>query len=107
MENPNVTDAEIMWDWIRAHGTPLYDTFWMLQGMREYKIIYGKSLEEELDERKIVDMVRFKRLVQEEFKKTTFHYGHPYLNSATVAGVIRIVLKKYTSNIEKMGQVSN
>jgi hypothetical protein len=96
LENPNVTDPEIMWDWIRAYGTPLYDTFWIIQGMKEYKIIYGKSFEEELDEREIADMTRFKGLVQEEFKKTAFHYGHPYLNSATVAGVIRIALKKYT-----------
>ncbi|ADY57466.1 HNH nuclease [Syntrophobotulus glycolicus DSM 8271] len=95
LENPNVTDPEIMWDWIRAYGTSFYDAFWMLQGIKEYQIIYGRSFEEELKEQKIDDEERFKRLFQEEIKKTTFHYGHPYLNSATIAGVMRIILKKY------------
>lgn len=95
LENPNVTDPEIMWDWIRAYGTPFYDTFWMLQGMKEYEIIYGKSFKEELKEQKIDDEKRFKELFQEQIEQTTFHYGHSYLNSATIAGVIRMVLKKY------------
>mgnify|MGYP000929354858 CR=1 FL=1 len=95
IENPNVTDPEIMWDWIRAYSTPLYDTFWLLQGLKEYETIYGRSFEEELKKRKIEDEERFKILFQEEMKKTTYHYGHPYLNSATIAGIIRIALKKY------------
>ncbi|MEG6523623.1 HNH endonuclease [Desulfotomaculum sp. 1211_IL3151] len=28
LENPNVSDPEIMWDWLRADGTSFYDTFW-------------------------------------------------------------------------------
>lgn len=95
LENPNVTEPEIMWDWIRAYGTPFYDTFWILQGMKEYKIIYDKSFEEELKEREIDDIEKFTRLFQDELKKTTFHYSHPYLNSATIAGVMRIAFKKY------------
>lgn len=95
LENPNVTDPEIMWDWIRAYGTPFYDTFWILQGMKEYKFIYGKSFEEEWKEREIDNIEKFTKLFNEELKKTTFHYGHSYINSATIAGVMRIVLKKY------------
>lgn len=95
LENPNVTDPEITWDWIRAYGTPFYDTFWAIQGAKEYEFIYHKSLEEEFEARNINDMDKFKEIFKEEIKKTTFHYGHPYLNSATLAGVIRIALKKY------------
>lgn len=84
-----------MWDWIRAYGTPFYDAFWVIQGAKEYEFIYHKSLEEELEARNINDMDKFKKIYKEEIKKTTFHYGHPYLNSATLAGVIRIALKKY------------
>ena len=36
LDNPNVADPEIMWDWLRAYGVPLYDTFWTIQGMDEY-----------------------------------------------------------------------
>lgn len=95
LENPNVADSEIMWDWIRAYGTPLYDTFWILQGVKEFEFLYGKPFEEELKELKINDQKRFEMLFQEEMKKTTFHYGHPYLNSATIAGILKIVIKKY------------
>ena len=28
LDNPNVADPEIMWDWLRAYSVPLYDTFW-------------------------------------------------------------------------------
>ena len=51
LDNPNVADPEIMWDWLRAYGVPLYDTFWTIQGMDEYKKIYGVSVMEEFRSR--------------------------------------------------------
>lgn len=95
LENPNISDPEIMWDWLRAYGTSFYDTFWVIQGMKEYEIIYHKSLEEEFIVGKIDDFNKFNKIVQEQMKKTTFHYGHPYLNKATMAGVFRMALKNY------------
>ncbi|ENK0837713.1 HNH endonuclease [Clostridium botulinum] len=95
LENPNVTDPEIMWDWLSAYGTTFYDTFWAIQGIKEYEFIYNKSLKEEFEVRNIKDINKFKEIVTEQIEKTTFHYGHPYLNSATLAGVIRSALKKY------------
>lgn len=95
LENPNVTDPEIMWDWLRAYGTSFYDTFWAIQGMKEYDFIYHKSLEEEFKIRKIEDFDRFNKILKEKMKKTTFHYGHPHLNKATMAGVFRMALKMY------------
>ncbi|MNI55233.1 HNH endonuclease [compost metagenome] len=95
LENPNVTDPAIMWDWLRAYGTAFYDTFWLLQGIKEYEFIYKKSLNEELKERNITDVNKFSEIFKEQIQQTTFHYGHPYLNAATCAGVIRISLKKY------------
>ncbi|MBU5438383.1 hypothetical protein KQI42_10205 [Tissierella sp. MSJ-40] len=52
-------------------------------------------MEEECKARNIDDINKFKKIVIEQLQKTAFHYGHPYLNSATLAGVFRIVLKKY------------
>ncbi|WP_291583172.1 hypothetical protein [Clostridium sp. UBA6640] len=48
-----------------------------------------------MEARNINHMDKFKEIFEEEIKKITFHYGHPYLNSATLAGVIRMALKKY------------
>ncbi|MFJ7732504.1 HNH endonuclease [Lysinibacillus sp. NPDC097231] len=95
IENPNVSDTKIMWDWIRAYTTPFYDTFWMIEGFKEYEFIYGKSFEEEVRERNIKNTELIKKRFHEEFKKASFHFGHPYLNKATIAGMIHMVLKKY------------
>lgn len=53
IENPNINDPQIMWDWIRIYGTSFYDMFWILQDIKEYEVIYNKSFEEELKELKI------------------------------------------------------
>lgn len=37
LDNPNVADPEVMWDWLRAYGVPFYDTFWWVNGIEEYK----------------------------------------------------------------------
>ncbi|WP_141506270.1 HNH endonuclease [Paenibacillus luteus] len=95
LENPNIANMDIMWDWLRAYGTPFYDTFWVKQGMKEYEFVYGKSLEEEFAERRITDDNKFQDIIGEQMEKTTFHFGHPYLNSATLAGGLRVALKKY------------
>ncbi|RUT30493.1 HNH endonuclease [Paenibacillus zeisoli] len=95
LENPNIADKDVMWDWLRAYGTSFYDIFWVMQGLKEYEFIYGKSVEEEFTERSITDANEFNRIVEEQMEKTTFHFGHPYLNSATMAGVLRVSLKMW------------
>ncbi len=95
LENPNVSDPEIMWDWIRAYGTSFYDTFWIIQGMKEYEFIYNISLEYEFNDRDIKDINELNKIIREEMQKITYHFGDPYLNRATIAGIIRMVLKRY------------
>ncbi|MBP2025082.1 HNH endonuclease [Peptoniphilus stercorisuis] len=99
IENPNGFDKDIMWDWIFAYKTSLYDTFWIDRGIEEYNRIYSVSIEEEIKQRKIYDEQKFKNLIEEEIKKTTYHFGHPYLNAATIAGVLRISINKYNKDI--------
>lgn len=48
IENPNVNDPEIMWDWLRAYKAGYYDTFWILQGVKEYEVIYGGPFVDDL-----------------------------------------------------------
>ena len=101
-DGPNVRDPEIMWDWIRAYGVPFYDTFWSIIGMKEYAFIYGcefsKDLEKvmelakgKVDEEKLQEIVM--RNLRGEMEKTSIHFGQRYLNTATVAGVYRMMLK--------------
>lgn len=108
-DGPNVSDPQIMWDWIRAYGVPFYDTFWNIIGMKEYSFVYGsnfvddleliiESVKNKLDEELIKDIVIKKRKEMKE--KTSKHFGQPYLNTATVAGIYRIMLKEIAKELD-------
>ncbi|TWK40985.1 hypothetical protein CHCC20348_4408 [Bacillus paralicheniformis] len=71
----------------------------MIEGFKEYKFIYGKSFDEEVRERNIKNPEEIKRIINEEFERASFHFGHIYFNRATLAGLIRMVLKKYDKDV--------
>lgn len=102
-EGPNVTDPEVMWDWIRAYAVPFYNTFWYIQGMREYEFIYKRKVEQEmtaiLQQANVTDMDLFmrenySRLMNQVMEEASIHFGQPYFNTATIAGIFRMLLKK-------------
>lgn len=97
LDNPNVADPEVMWDWLRAYKVSFYDTFWIVQGMKEYEKIYGKSFKEELKARKIdeSDSGEIYDIMKEQVSKASYHFGDPHLNVATLAGIIRMTIKEY------------
>lgn len=101
-EGPNVTDPEIMWDWIRAYGVPFYGTFWPIRGMKEYQFIYHKPIRQELadiltcagvtpDSEEAMEVT--KAYIQKMYQQASFHFAQPYFNTATIAGVFRMLLK--------------
>ena len=105
IDGPNVTDPEIMWDWIKAYSVPFHDTFWGILGAKEYRFIYKKSFTQEIYDilekaqisyddsvKDIINTIR-----QEMLKEASVHFGHPYYNAATMAGINRMVLKKFAS----------
>ena len=93
-ENPNVMDKEIMWDWIRAYGVPFYETFWNIRGIYEYKFIYKRSPMDELVLLGITDPDQFRDEYKKVKREASNHFGQPYLNSVTVAGLFRMALKE-------------
>ncbi|MDR0930320.1 MAG: HNH endonuclease [Clostridiales bacterium] len=104
LENPNVADKEIMWDWLKAYKTSFYETFWLIQGLEEYKRIYGKSVVEELKKLGIKDRNKVLSSFKATHNMASFHFGQPYFNSATVAGLLRMMIKELeaeTETIEK------
>ena len=75
---------------------PLYDTFWWMNGLEEYKKIYGKSYVEELQVRGVsLEDPEFKAILNGQWEKASCHFGDPHLNIATLAGIIRMALKAY------------
>lgn len=100
-EGPNVDDPKIMWDWLMAYKMPFLDMFRSYQGLREYEFIYKKTVEQELrdifnrlgsevNENVFEDL---KRNAEAAFAKTSTHFGQPYGNAATTAGIYRMALK--------------
>lgn len=96
LDNPNVADPQIMWDWLHAYAVPFYDTFWQLQGAEEYEKIYSVSLNDEFRARGLTaeNEREFQELLQKQISKTSYHFGDPHLNIATLAGLYRIAFKE-------------
>lgn len=92
LESPNVQDPEVMWDWIKAYSVAFYDIFWLLEGAKEYEFIYNVSLRDELEDKGVDGINRFLRIIKEEIKAMELYFGNPYLNAATIAGIIKIAL---------------
>lgn len=101
-EGPNVSEPEIMWDWIKAYKVTFYETFWSIRGMHEYQFIYKKTLYEEIEDilseagvvyDETVDDI-LKQILSVVGKKVSVHFGQPYINTATVAGLYRMMLKE-------------
>ena len=101
-DGPNVSDKEIMWDWIKAYKVAFYDTFWMHMGMKEYRFIYGKSVKDELedivnaaDNSEEIDLEEVIKQTQLRLRDSlSVHFGQPYFNNATIAGMYRMMLKE-------------
>lgn len=66
-------------------------------GVIEYEKIYGIKLTGELKTRNLTDkdIEEFDNLLKATVPKTVHHFGSSYLNMATVAGCLRMVLKEY------------
>ena len=98
-EGPNVNDPDVMWDWIAAYEAPLYDAFWYIRGLKEYKFIYKKPLEQDICD--ILAQVNLPPLSTEQLRPYVFsamdqasvHFGQGLPNAATIAGAYRMVLK--------------
>lgn len=105
LENPNISDPDIMWDWIRAYGVPFYGTFWGHIGMREYEFIYHKTFAKDVEDLGIPKTYNIneviKTIMDEILQETSFHYGHPYLNAATIAGMYRMLLKRLAKRFDR------
>lgn len=96
LENPNVDDPEIMWDWLKAYKANYYDTFWINRALEEYEKIYKRKFKDDIApfNQYLTDEEAKEFLDKEMDNYATHHFGQAYLNSATIAGLMRILIKK-------------
>lgn len=76
-------------------------------GHKEYEFIYKKSVSEEIksifDKANITDKniieEKLKAIREEARNKASKHFGQPYFNTATIAGMYRIIIKQLASDL--------
>lgn len=96
LENPNVEDPEIIWDWLKAYKENYYDTFWINRALEEYTRIYKTKFQDDIAPfYQYLTAKEAKEFFEKEMDNcATHHFGQAYLNSATIAGLMRILIKK-------------
>lgn len=96
LENPNVYDPEIMWDWLKAYKENHYGRFWINRALEEYERIYKREFKDDIApfNQYLTDEEAKEFLDEELDNYATHHFGQAYLNPATIAGLMRILIKK-------------
>ena len=95
-EGPNVSDPEIMWDWLMAYSCNHYDIFWQIEAEHEYARIYQRTINDDLlflEQSGKVDKEELEAAIADAFRRSTKHFGQGMPNKATMAGVFRMTLK--------------
>jgi len=95
IDAPNVESKTFMWDWIRANGTPIYDTFWNIRAQKEYEFIYKKSFIQELEDRDILSYYDLRLFWNLKIGRSIHHFAHPWNNESTDAGLLRMRLEEF------------
>ncbi len=92
-EAPNINDRDFFWEWLKAHKSPFYDTYWTIRGMKEYNVIYKETFEE-IAMRLKIEPEEFEAFLKEQKNFVTIHFGEGRLNPSTIAGIIRSFVKQ-------------
>lgn len=87
IDNPNISNPQIIWDWMKAYAVSSEHVYWFEQGLREYAYIYNESVV-----RTLVDSKLFQEYFQEQMKNVSHHFGQPRNNPATIAGAIKLTM---------------
>lgn len=79
--------------------------FWSILGQKEYEFIYKKSVVQELEDLGITEpeeiKEKFAYINKELIKEASIHFGQPYFNTTTVAGMYRMFLKRIAKELGK------
>jgi len=107
IDAPNVESKTFMWDWIRANGTSIYDTFWKIRAQKEYEFVYGKSFAQELIDRDILSDYDRRLFWNLEIGRSIHHFAHPWNNDSTDAGLLRMRLEEFDKKHSVIKKKSN
>lgn len=107
-EGPNLSDPEIMFDWIFAYRTLFGKDYWNNVGAAEYERIYNRSVHDEVKEILTTSkstlplddaLCELGLLLNEASTQAIFHFGQTWFTNATMAGLYRIALKRLADRL--------
>lgn len=110
-EGPNISDKEIMFDWVSSYRARYGEDYWPNVARAEYQRVYGKSVQEEvvdLLERDHLSapldkaLVELELLANEASTQAIHHFGQSWYNDATAAGLYRLALRKLPDRLRRM-----
>lgn len=106
-EGPNINNPSVMLTWLYNGkdesfcGIP--DTYYLMQGLKEFKKLYELDFLEELqiilanivtEDNKTEILIKVKTFIEQAYAKTSIHWGKPYNNSSTIAGILAYVIQE-------------
>ena len=97
-EAPNVSDPDIMWDWLWAYchnRTEL--NLWVQRIIEEYKFIYDVSPTEEMAAAGATK-AEFESFAENTISGAVIHFGEGRLNISTMVGLLRMFIKEKRAN---------
>ena len=103
-EAPNVADPRFMWIWLRATWVPFYDTYWTIRGSFEFEQMFGhlpfSSLRLSESQKQLAE-----KIIREEMKNATIHFGEGRMNSSTIACIFARVEERLTGELPELRRV--
>lgn len=98
-EAPNVTDPDIMWDWLKAYKIHSLATLGVLLAYKEYKFIYNSDFWDDLEyiingaqQSNVFDPAEIRKQAFFVANDGSTHFGQPNFNTSTLAGMMRMYL---------------
>lgn len=88
-DSPNTDNSDFIWEWLDHYRMRPEADLWFHLGVREYNSLYQENLYELIKGNETT----FENVFHEKIKKATRHFGQPSINPASVAGIIREVIK--------------
>jgi len=99
-EAPNVQDHRFMWIWLKAHAVELYNSYWYVLGIKEYRKMFNR---EPMMSMTYISSKETYDAFAKSFSKAVKHYGEGRLNASTIACIM--FLAEEGLNKQKKGQL--
>lgn len=94
---PNCTDKKIMFDWLKADSSQIYNLYWGVQILALYDKIYNTDFLREYKKRDMIDSQLLKSIIYKKFNDIKMHIGSGHINFSTWMGLFKMAFNEFDS----------